>query len=276
MADKDRDSLLRETAQHRGFKLIKSRRRKAGGDFGRYGLKSANSGEEGLGFGESGLTATAEEIEAFLRQQTSSTWKTSLGATPKRSPKPKPQKTEPPTPKRETPAKDEAATESKPEPGPSSRAKTPAPPKLRIREADAVDAEALARLVTPFAPANADDMARRLPILAHAGERPLVARLGDEIVGLIAWHVMPVLHRPKPVGRITYLQIEDKFQKQGIGRKLVEAVEERLRERDCGVIEVTSNVKLTKAHKFYAALGFERTSFRFAKPLESPEPRKRR
>ena len=265
MADKERDAMLREMAQHRGFKLVKSRRRKAGGDFGKYGLKTAAKDEECLGFGKKGLTATADDVEAFLRQQTASTWKSSLGATPANKEK------------ADSPARGGKSRFSRPAPPPPPppapkssppKATKPAPkPELRIREADSVDAEALARLVSAFAPASADDIAERLPLLAHIGERPFVARLGKEVVGVITWHVMPVLHRPLPVGRITYLEVDAPFRKQGIGRQLVEAVEERLRERGCGAVEVTSNVKLTKAHKFYGKLGFERTSYRFAKPL---------
>ena len=47
----EQDDALREMAANRGCKLVKSRRRKPGGDFGRYGLKDAKSGNEVLGFG---------------------------------------------------------------------------------------------------------------------------------------------------------------------------------------------------------------------------------
>jgi ribosomal protein S18 acetylase RimI-like enzyme len=253
MADKERDAALREMARSRGFKLVKSRRRKPGGDFGRYGLQDAASGEECLGFSGKGLTATAEEVEAFLRQQTASTWKKSLGSVPK-------------------PAKTAGRSRKAPGPSPEPKKKSPpAPPekpKLRIREADAVDAEAIAALVSNFAPTSAEDIAERLPLLSRGGEPPLVARLGEEVVGVITWHVTPALHRPKPVGRITYLEVAEDYQRQGIGQALVQAVEERLIEKGCGLIEVTSNMKLTKAHTFYRALGFERTSYRFGKPLK--------
>jgi len=63
----DVDDALREMAQHRGFKLLKSRRRKPGvGDFGRFGLADA-SGKPVMGVGPDGLTALAEEVKAFLR-----------------------------------------------------------------------------------------------------------------------------------------------------------------------------------------------------------------
>lgn len=89
MAEQDEE--LRAMATHRGLKLVKSRRRKAGGDFGLYGLKDA-SGAEVFGFGAEGLTADAEAIRDFLRGGMRSDWSTSVATTPgpKRMAKPKP------------------------------------------------------------------------------------------------------------------------------------------------------------------------------------------
>lgn len=74
MAGDDLGEELREAALHRGLKLIKSRRRKPGtGDFGRFGLTDA-SGKHLLGFGKNGLTATADDIAAYLRKGAAATW----------------------------------------------------------------------------------------------------------------------------------------------------------------------------------------------------------
>jgi predicted N-acetyltransferase YhbS len=250
MDEKEREASLRETAQQRGFRLVKSRRRKPGGDFGRYGLTDAASGEECLGFGKAGLEATADEVEAYLRRQTASTWKKSLGAAgaakPGRRRAPRPAPPSPPAPEPREPPK----------------------PKLRIREADAVDSEAISALLPAEFAATAEEVADRLPRLVRAGEPPLVAKLGEEVVGVLTWHVMAVLHRPAPVGRITFLQVAEARQRGGIGRALVEAAEERMAKRGCGLVEVTSNVKLAPAHKFYARLGYEKTSHRFGKRLK--------
>jgi uncharacterized cupin superfamily protein len=92
----EQDDALREMARHRGLRLAKSRRRKPGGDFGRYGLKD-DAGREVFGFGAEGFTAGAEEIEAYLRDATRATWGSSAKAVkaPKRKPSPPP----PPAPK---------------------------------------------------------------------------------------------------------------------------------------------------------------------------------
>ena len=77
MADPS-DDQLREAARARGFRLVKSRRRKPGGDFGRYGLVDLDSGRECMGFGADGLTATAEEVLSYLRGGEVASWKRSL------------------------------------------------------------------------------------------------------------------------------------------------------------------------------------------------------
>lgn len=256
MADKDRDAALREMARHRGLRLVKSRRRKPGGDYGRYGLADQATGEQCFGFGANGLEASADEVEDYLRGRTASTWKKSLAAAGGKAGK---------------------AGKAKPKPPPPESAKRKAPPspELRIRDADSGDSEAIAALLPDEFGASAGEVADRLAHLRRAGELPLVAKLGGDVVGVITWHVTPVLHRPAPVGRITFLQVDEGSQRKGIGRALVEAAEARLAKHGCKLIEVTSNVKLTQAHKFYRALGFERTSFRFAKPTGSPPPKRR-
>ena len=249
MADKDRDAALREMARHRGLKLVKSRRRKPGGDYGRYGLADQDSGDECFGFGRKGLEATADEVEEYLRSRTASTWKKSLATAGGKAGRTKHRKT------------------PRPEPAKGTRAAEPPKPQLRIRDAGSGDSEAIARLLPDEFGASADEVADRLAHLRRAGELPLVAKLGSDVVGVITWHVTPVLHRPAPVGRITFLEVAERARRQGIGRALVEAAEARLAKRGCKLVEVTSNVKLKPAHKFYRALGFERTSHRFAKAV---------
>jgi len=56
---------------------------------------------------------------------------------------------------------------------------------------------------------------------------------------------------------------------RGVGRALVSAAEEVLAGEGCGLLEITSNVRRADAHAFYERLGYERTSFRFAKVVAS-------
>jgi ribosomal protein S18 acetylase RimI-like enzyme len=83
------DDQLREMAQHRGLKLLRSRRRKPGvGDYGKYGLTD-ESGIALLGVGENGLTASAQDIEDYLRASELGTWKQSAQGALQRPPPPR-------------------------------------------------------------------------------------------------------------------------------------------------------------------------------------------
>jgi ribosomal protein S18 acetylase RimI-like enzyme len=115
--------------------------------------------------------------------------------------------------------------------------------------------------------ADEAELRRRLKRLRKGDEPPLVADL-DGLVGCLTWHVTPVLHRPHPVGRITMMVVTEAARGSGIGARLLEAAETRLRDRGCGLVEVTSNMKLMRAHGFYERAGYERTSYRFAKELK--------
>lgn len=84
MADEPSDQKLRYLAEHRGLKLLKSRKRKPGsGDYGKFGLTDAG-GKALLGVSKEGLTASPEDIEAYLRKGATSGWKASAETAPAR------------------------------------------------------------------------------------------------------------------------------------------------------------------------------------------------
>jgi ribosomal protein S18 acetylase RimI-like enzyme len=222
---------LRELAANRGCKLVKSRVRTPGrGDHGRFGLKDSKTGREMFGFGKKGLAATPEEIEEFLRGNAAATWTSSVGSARRAKAKPAP--------------------EPKPE------------PKLALRDAGPKDAAAIAALILALGyDVSAADIKRRLRAV-----ETLVADKGG-LVGVLTISTTAVLHRPRPVGRISMLVVAEAARGHGIGAALVAEAEARLKAKGCGLIEVTSNRKRARAHIFYERLGYERTSYRFARTL---------
>lgn len=236
------DEALREMAENRGCKLVRSRIRTPGrGDYGRFGLKDAKSGKEVLGFGKTGLTATAAEVETYLRGGATSAWKSSVGKTPVRK----------------KPAA-KAAPELKPK----------IEPKLVIRDVRPKDVDALVGLIDALGyEVDAAQVRSRMALLKKAGQHVLVADRGGPI-GLLTTSIMHVLHRPRSVGRISMLVVAEHARSGGVGAALVAEAEARLKADGCGLIEVTSNAKRLRAHAFYERLGYERTSQRFAKQLQ--------
>ena len=231
---------LAEMARNRGLKLVRSRvRTPAKRAFGKYGLTDAN-GTKLLGLDGKHPSATAEEVESYLRKGLVSDWAGSLGvaAPPVRKPR---------------------AARAKPPPKPKPE------PTPKLRPARAGDAEAIVGLVALLGHAvEADGVRKRIRSIKVP---QLVVTLGAEVIGLCGLDMMHPIHRNAAVGRLTILVVAERARDRGLGRMLVEAAERTLADLGCGMVEVTSNNRLTQAHRFYAHLGFDQTSKRFAKRL---------
>ena len=293
------DEQLREAARARGFRLVKSRRRKPGGDFGRYGLVDLQSGRECMGFEGDGLTGTAEEVLAYLRGGEVASWKRSLiGVVGGEDERPKRKKagaeedtsySARPERSRRAPAQDSdreakrATTRKRAgSPTPTSR-KRPStslrtsgeggtrhdeekreapPPEPTIREATRRDAAALAKLIGIPAPTLAD----RLAAAIGSDEAPLVADQ-DGLVGAIAWTAVPTLqHGPR--GRVTLLMVAENHRRQGLGARLLAEAEQRLRDAGIDAIELALEIDFDTPTGFLRHAGFTRTTNGYAKTLD--------
>jgi GNAT superfamily N-acetyltransferase len=138
---------------------------------------------------------------------------------------------------------------------------------IEIREACEADGEAIAGLISDLGHTMTADGVRERINSNLTGGPQLVATDEGRVIGLCGLHIMTVIHRPKPVGRITILEVAREHRGQGVGRALVAEAEHRLRDAGCGMIELTSNERLVDAHEFYLRLGFDQTSKRFARQL---------
>lgn len=263
MSDERLDALA-ESARNRGLKLVRSRVRTPGKRrFGKVGLTD-KSGKPVFGMDAKGPTGKPEEVEDYLRNLGAKDWGASLDVAVL------------PRKRRPTKVRREPANDSEPEPPPKSKPapklerapKPKSPPSPKVREAKPGDAPRLAELIRLLGhQVEAKGVRKRIASLAKQKTPQLVATIDKKIVGLIGTHLMVAVHRDKPVGRITILVVDEKARERGIGRLLAEAAENQLRKLGCGMVEVTSNDRLTAAHAFYRHLGYERTSIRFAKTL---------
>jgi GNAT superfamily N-acetyltransferase len=137
-----------------------------------------------------------------------------------------------------------------------------------VRSAEPRDRATLAALIGQLGYAvTPGEVSDRLDAMEAEGRLVLVAELGGAVVGCLSTSVMRVLHRPAPVGRISMMVVEEALRGRGIGAELVRAAERELAARGCHMVEVTSNVRRTEAHRFYERLGYEHTSVRLAKEL---------
>jgi GNAT superfamily N-acetyltransferase len=257
---------LAEAARNRGLKLVRSRVRTPGKRrFGKAGLTD-KSGKPVFGMDAKGPTAKPEEVEHYLRNLGARDWGASLNVAV--MPRKKPKKTRPAANDTE-PEPAPRKVKSQPAPNPEPRPKPPPPPpQPKVRDAKPGDAAALVKLMRLLDhKVGEKGVKKRIAALARDKLAPIVATLDREVVGLIGIHRMVTIHRDQPVGRITILVVAEEARDQGIGKMLVEAAEQYLKKLGCGMVEVTSNDRLARAHAFYRHMGYERTSIRFFKKL---------
>lgn len=298
MPDPTSDEQLRAMAEHRGLKLVRSRKRTPGvGDYGKYGLTDTE-GKPLLGIDDAGLTASAKEVEDYLRGSALSTWKLSAETTPDAAPpKKKPAAAEgiepevedgplrrkaqagaaPPARREPRRAKADPPAQMKPHPIPAKPAlrlvpkAEPEPPlPLKLRPAAASDAAALAALLGQLAgskPPRARVTGNLGQLQKARGAGLIVAERGD-VVGCCGWTVVPTLQHGA-LGRITLLLVGKDHRRSGTGSALLAAAERALEKAGCGEVEAMSDIMVANAHNFFRSLGFEQKSYRFVRKLGS-------
>lgn len=252
---------LSEAARNRGLKLVRSRVRtptKRG--FGKVGLTD-KAGKPVFGMDSKEPIANPADVQTYLKKLEAKDWSASLDvASPQR--KRTGRAANLPAPANDSTARAKAALK------PKTKAKPKPPPRPAIREAKPSDSSRIVELIR-FLGHEIDekDVRRNLARLRKEGESPLVAVLDREVVGLCGISARVMIHRDSPIGRISPLVVASAAQGHGIGRMLVEAAEEWMRNKGCKLVELTSNDRRAEAHAFYRHMGFQRTSIRFAKTL---------
>ena len=138
---------------------------------------------------------------------------------------------------------------------------------LRVRAVETTDAAALARLCTQLGyPAQPADMPARVEQLQNDSKTSaLVACDGDSVVGMITTHVRHTMNHPAPIAQITLLVVDETCRGSGVGRALVEAVEDWARRCGCKRIVVTTALQRAGAHAFYERLAYAHTGRRYGK-----------
>jgi N-acetylglutamate synthase-like GNAT family acetyltransferase len=141
---------------------------------------------------------------------------------------------------------------------------------VRVREAEPGDLEAITDLIGQLGyPSEQSAVAERLGRLAaDPMSWVLVAVEGERVVGVAAVHAMPVLERDDPTARITAMVVDESARRGGVGRVLLERLEEVARAEGCARIYLTTRYEREDAAAFYREMGFEDTSLRFVKNLD--------
>jgi len=97
----------------------------------------------------------------------------------------------------------------------------------------------------------------------------LVAELDDiEIVGMMSIVFLPRLNRSTLELYVPELVVLEKYQNQGIGKKLINSCIDLAKEKKCHRIRLESGNQRKGSHQFYKNLGFEQSSLSFTKNLD--------
>jgi GNAT superfamily N-acetyltransferase len=139
---------------------------------------------------------------------------------------------------------------------------------LTIRDAQATDTQKIAALLAQLGyPSQAGAVEARLERLSIVGDRVVVAELDGAVVGLAHLQVAPAIERDRPAAKIGALVVEEAHRGEGVGRALVDELEQEARRRGCELLFLTTAARRTDAHAFYERVGLEETGKRFAKEL---------
>ena|SRR5690349_8738505 len=137
-----------------------------------------------------------------------------------------------------------------------------------IRGARVEDAAAIAGLLTQLGyPSGPDDVEERLDRLHVVGDRVLVAEADGAVVGLAHLQVTPALERERPSARIGALVVDEAHRNGGVGRSLMQALEDEARLRGCELLYLTTSEHRDDAHAFYRRVGLEQTGRRYSRTL---------
>ena len=138
-----------------------------------------------------------------------------------------------------------------------------------IREVRLADAAGLADLISELG-YHCSQMFARSKIRQLSGkatDRIFVAVEKNVVTAFVSCHILPVIHQRGLLCRVTAICVLPEWRGRGVGKLLMDAVEDFARSRDCVKIEITSGVHRKSAHGFYRRIGYRSASARFLKAL---------
>jgi ribosomal protein S18 acetylase RimI-like enzyme len=129
---------------------------------------------------------------------------------------------------------------------------------VTVRAATADDAERFATLLTDEGyPAGSSDLAARIARFSTDESRVLAAEASGEVLGFIAFHILPRFETDERFARIVALVVDPGVRERGIGRQLMSEAERVAREEGAVFLEVTSGHHRPDARKLFESLGYD-------------------
>ncbi|HML22825.1 MAG TPA: GNAT family N-acetyltransferase [Aggregatilinea sp.] len=144
------------------------------------------------------------------------------------------------------------------------------PPLIRPMRAEDVPAvcELIGQL-TGYVPTEEAMLDKLAWVECSAVDWVYVAEVDGVPCGFMGFRLREMLERPGRYGEISALVTDARVRRHGVGRALVAYAEDLAREHGCvGTWLVSGFGRKDEAHRFYDALGYATTGYRFVKRFD--------
>jgi GNAT superfamily N-acetyltransferase len=129
---------------------------------------------------------------------------------------------------------------------------------VTIRPASTADAPRLAALLTDEGyPAGETDLAARIERFSTPESHVLVAEAAGEVIGFIAFHLIPRFETNERFARIVALVVDPGVRERGIGKRLMADAERVAAGDGAAFLEVTSGHHRPEARKLFESMGYD-------------------
>ncbi|MGQ9719876.1 MAG: GNAT family N-acetyltransferase [Candidatus Jordarchaeum sp.] len=132
---------------------------------------------------------------------------------------------------------------------------------------DLADYLRLFRELWPNASINSDDVQSVLEHYTKNEDYEIYCYIEKIIIGIIAISKRWTFFHGGKVAIIEDLIVKEQFRNKGIGKKLVEFVEQKLKKEGIKVIELSSDFHRTQAHQFWEKMGYAKLAYQFRRSL---------
>ena len=103
--------------------------------------------------------------------------------------------------------------------------------------------------------------------LSSVTQHLIVGVVEDRIVGFCSLSLKNNFWKAGCIGNVDELVVDENYRGQGIGKKLMNRIEEIAISKHCKQIELDSAFHRNEAHHFYENIGFKSRAYLFTKPL---------
>ncbi len=129
---------------------------------------------------------------------------------------------------------------------------------VTIRAATAADAGRLAALLTDEGyPAGESDLGARIQRFSTPDSHVRVAEASGEVIGFIAFHLIPRFETDDRFARIVALVVDPGVRERGIGKRLMADAEAVARDEGAAFLEVTAGHHRPEARQLFESLGYD-------------------